>query len=463
MTYFSIDDMPEGATARLFVEVQLGYDFPPDKAVSVTRTPGGFRYVSDFGGETFADMTVQPNPGHQGLNAHVRAACGAPYAIASRDSAQVIRDAFRAHRAAGYPAAAALIRARTAVVWHWQCRKALAAAESEVARQRAIDGRRFAPGLVKAEADLKEARAAERRAAAMVRTYTGRTGPGKRGLILSTAGGPALTQGDGAAYKCGGYLVRWIEAPESRGLRFVGLQDDAARKADMRLDATGYYLDNDGGETVSGVVYQLPARKGRTRFLAGYADPHNCDKEGRGPACLAVEMFESEDVTPGPVTYRTWTPAGYTSRKVWKTRHEKQEDGTQDALRAAVGAAAAIAESMAEAEREYQEAYTAGRKARDKAAEARKAGLAWVESMRDLRTAWAARLGEVRTRRFAGGEVRTVYRGLRAAVAAVRADCESYLEARKEARDAIDDSRPGRYRGESVLDGWKCGYADGGE
>lgn len=463
MTYFPIDQLPEGATVRLFVEVQNAYDFPPDQAVTVTRTPEGFRYESGPGGETFADMTVQPNPGHQGMNAHVRAACGAPYAIASRDRAEVVRDAFRAHRAAGYPAAAALIRARTAIVWHWQCRKALAAAESEVARQRDIDGRRFAPGLVAAEAAAKEARTAERRAAAMVRTYATPRGPGKRGLILSTEGGPALSQGDGAAHKVGGYLVRWIEAPESRGLRFVGLQDDAARKADMRFDVTGYYLDEHGCETVSGVVYQLPARKGRTRFLAGYADPHNCDKHGRGPACLAVEMFESVDVTPGPVTYRTWTPAGYKSRTVWQSREEKQKEGTQDALRAAVGAAAAIAESMAEAEREYQEAYRAGRDARDKAAEARKAGLAWVESLRDLRAAWAARLGEVRTRRFAGGEVQTVYRDLRAAVRDVRAACESYLEARKEARDAIDGSRPRRYQGESVLDGWKCGYADGGE
>ena len=85
--------------------------------------------------------------------------------------------------------------------------------------------------------------------------------------------------------------LTWIENPESVGLRFVGLAHDAAPSnyaySRPAVDHIGWYLDDNGfGETVSGVVYQLPAKNGLPRYIVGYADPWNCDKYGEGPACL---------------------------------------------------------------------------------------------------------------------------------------------------------------------------------
>lgn len=109
---------------------------------------------------------------------------------------------------------------------------------------------------------------------------------------------------------------RWIEAA-SAGLRFVGYADELATRG---IQHKGWYTDEDGiGDTLRGVVYALPARKGQRVFAYGYADPCN-----EGCAYL-----------------------------VFDTRYNDDETG-------AAYAADRIAEKHAEREREYNEAWRAG-------------------------------------------------------------------------------------------------------
>ncbi len=85
--------------------------------------------------------------------------------------------------------------------------------------------------------------------------------------------------------------MRWIENPSECGLRFVGYADDLTR-----LNHTGWYTDESQCQTVRGIVYQLPARKGSPLFVCGYADPDN-GTEGRewsNPAALSMDVIHGE-------------------------------------------------------------------------------------------------------------------------------------------------------------------------
>jgi hypothetical protein len=145
------------------------------------------------------------------------------------------------------------------------------------------------------------------------------------------ASSPTVSYGPATAVH-GERHCRYIENVAD-GLRFVGHADDIAGRA---VDHNGWYLSDDNwtGESVRGAVWQLPARNGRPRFVAGYADPYNGNAESDGAACLSFdEIFEGE---PGDGLPR-------------------HNDGAREAAIRADG----IAESMAESEREYQAASSA--------------------------------------------------------------------------------------------------------
>lgn len=246
---------------------------------------------------------------------------------------------------------------------------------------------------------------------------------------------------DGATFAAYGETAcRWIENPESKGLRLAGLAHDVHPRA---VRHTGWYTDDDGhGDSVSGVVYQLPARRGRVRFLAGYADPWNTDKDGVGPALLSLEVYESAN-------------PGY---------FEETSDAAHDAARAADG----MAESMAENEREYRAANDAGRDARAKAGEALEACRAWVAELRDVRAMFSERhsLG------VATPTARALWaKHIRTGIKDARRACVVYLETRDAAR-ALRDDAPGpphpNHAGtdygkqkQAVCDAWADGYAEG--
>ncbi len=90
----------------------------------------------------------------------------------------------------------------------------------------------------------------------------------------------------GGTFEQGSESLFWCERP-SNHLRLVGFADEIARS----INHTGWYTDDDGDrETMRGVVYQLPARNGQTRFMYGYADPNN-----DGPACLSLTIATDKE------------------------------------------------------------------------------------------------------------------------------------------------------------------------
>ena len=132
----------------------------------------------------------------------------------------------------------------------------------------------------------------------------------------------------------------YVENPESFGLRLVGrVQADTPRGDvwDKRGDS-GLY-DNphvesfkEGSGLIYGLVYQLPARKGRSRFVAAYQN--GCNDSG-----ALIDFGTVYTSEPGG----TWGSA-------------QDDDAARDAARAADH----MAEKEAESEREYQTAWRAG-------------------------------------------------------------------------------------------------------
>jgi hypothetical protein len=89
----------------------------------------------------------------------------------------------------------------------------------------------------------------------------------------------------GTDFKVGRDSVFWCECPDDY-LRRVGYADEC-----LSMRHTGWYLEDDwSGELARGVVFQLPAAKGKPRFLSGIADPHN-----DGPAILSLEVFDEKE------------------------------------------------------------------------------------------------------------------------------------------------------------------------
>lgn len=212
-----------------------------------------------------------------------------------------------------------------------------------------------------------------------------------------------------------GETMLWIENPAAVGLRFCGLAHDLTR-----LDHTGWFMSEDGwtGETCCGVVYQLPARNGLTRFLAGYADPYQSAKDGSGPACLSLEAIESE------------------------THAAESDCGTEDAMRQAARNADWCAEKRAEESREHDSAWRAGGVARDMAREAYEAGLVWLKSFRQIQVVFNERW---QAQRQDSVPIELTREWFRQAVRSCRDHRESYVSLRESARDYRNENRPFAY------------------
>ena len=153
----------------------------------------------------------------------------------------------------------------------------------------------------------------------------------------------------------------------------------------VRLRHTGWYIDDMQCHTVCGVVFQISAKHGESRFLAAMADPFN-----DGAARVDVSTV-------------------------------------YDCERSAAYMADGMAESYAEQEREYQESWRAGRDARDAANEATQAAREFVQAVRALCDTYKAR--------HACG--RRAVRALIAAVKQSRRTMDAARETAREMRDAI--------------------------
>ena len=195
--------------------------------------------------------------------------------------------------------------------------------------------------------------------------------------------------------------LRWSDDPRAVGLRFVGFADDIAGRA---IEHRGWFTDCDGcGEVLRGAVYQLPGRKGRTRYLAAYRE----GSEGK----------------------RGWTDMGYDGAAAIACREvfeaERGDSDAPEAAREAARRADSIAETVARDQREYNDAWQAARRWSDLAddiAEIRAQARQLVADMR------AAIKSGVTAAPSICAALRTALRGLIKGAAELKAERESLAD-----------------------------------
>jgi hypothetical protein len=214
---------------------------------------------------------------------------------------------------------------------------------------------------------------------------------------------------------------RWISSPDSVGLRLVGVSGDLLKGRDV---ATGYYLDANCDETVKGVVYQLPSRGGVVRYLAGYADPWNCDDDGTGPAWLESAVYS------GPASDSTWD--------------------TPDAQDTAARAADHIAERMADDSREHDNAHHAGQTARAATLRTLAAAKGYTQAVR-------ATFAVFKHRRALGKDAALLFR---AQIEQARDRCDELRTAREESHVELNDAPDPKHDAALALS-WRDGYGAG--
>lgn len=218
----------------------------------------------------------------------------------------------------------------------------------------------------------------------------------------------------GAAARRGERLAH-VSDPEAFGLRHVGnveAESHGGRNAFSNRDSCGWYTDphgdvfKDGTGLVWGVVYQLPAHKGRARFVAGY----QFGGVDGGPTLDLGNVYTSESM-----------------------RGEECAPQDHDDARDAARAADSMAERAAESEREYQTAWALGnvyREALDDAREARQEALEAIGQFKAARSALAT--GDAMPGKPEGATPESRYGRL---CALIRSDVSDLLERIRDARD----------------------------
>ncbi len=143
---------------------------------------------------------------------------------------------------------------------------------------------------------------------------------------------------DSPSYAKRAERLAFVQDIDGAGLRLVGkveAESHGGRRCWTERDSCGWYSDNDQIETIYGVVYQLPGRDGKARFVAGYASADDCD----GLPTIEFGAIYSEDM-----------------RGDFYNESAQELEAARDAARAADS----MAQHAAESEREYKAASSAG-------------------------------------------------------------------------------------------------------
>lgn len=156
---------------------------------------------------------------------------------------------------------------------------------------------------------------------------------------------PAFGTADESGY-------RWTENPEAAGLRLVGrVEADCGGRNGIwdKRESSGWYADEYQDGLCFGLVYQLPGRKGESRFVAGYAF-----SESDG-VCIDLSRVYTEPAAWFEPVHKSAT--GFTMGGYWTWQDNPRE---MDAARDAAFSADSMARIAAESEREYRIAWRAG-------------------------------------------------------------------------------------------------------
>lgn len=232
-------------------------------------------------------------------------------------------------RPAPLPAREALAKARGLLDALPGLKAAEEAARAALDAQRAIDGRRYAPGMEKAAKAARAGRAFLYSGPVWARPYVG-TWQSEKGLFYAD---------DATAL-----FRNVIAAHELQSGREV---------------ARGYYTSPHGDDSNLCVAYvvQLPSRKGRARFAPGYSFSDS-DNDGKGITVDLSRIEESDFVAERENARRQIGKAYWT--QAMEAPGYWAEAAHESARKEAARAAQDLAERAAEEEREYQTAWAAG-------------------------------------------------------------------------------------------------------
>lgn len=179
--------------------------------------------------------------------------------------------------------------------------------------------------------------------------------------------------------------ARWIETPSEMGLRFVGYCDQIRDS----IGHTGWFTDPYQDSKIRGVVYQLPGRDGKARFVAGHdnADHGAADCDGAAYVDFS-RIYESDFVSEMHDALRTIGKA-YQSEDMKRPGYWA-ESAHDTAKKEAARAADSFAEKQAEKEREYQTAWQAGSTYSECVSELAENRKTILSTIRDIKGACAA-------------------------------------------------------------------------
>lgn len=150
---------------------------------------------------------------------------------------------------------------------------------------------------------------------------------------------------------------QWIERPADIGLRFVGYAD----KVRPSIKHSGWYSDNDQRSLIRGVVYQLPGRDGKARYVAGHDNQDKRAADAGGPALIDWSQIHESDFVDEMNRALAGIGKTYQSAAMRKPGYWAQA-AHETASREAAYAADQLAEGAAEEEREYNAAWQAGQR-----------------------------------------------------------------------------------------------------
>lgn len=295
-----------------------------------------------------------------------------------------LQNAFRSARRprggiAIIPAQRALANARANLALMAEAQDRKAAAEAQMNEARAIDSRRYAPGM-------ESARDAQARAD---REWT-------RAYRLLNSGRSIRGDKMRAGHDSDKPGSVYVENPESYGFRLVGrVAADTPRGEvwDKRGDS-GWFDNTLQDSLIYGLVYQLPARDGCARFVPAYADSDNPDSALIDFASMETGTRDENDSYGGARDNAT----------------------ARDVARWADN----MAQRVAEESREYDSAW--------------QAGSAWAQAAEEMRDARQAVLVILKERRAAINDSRLSDSGYFALCDAIRARVSDLLSDISDAR-----------------------------
>lgn len=135
-------------------------------------------------------------------------------------------------------------------------------------------------------------------------------GAASEATMLRDERGPRLNYGDGLG----------VDIDPLRPFRFLGWADEVCRS----IQHTGWFADGEGFDQFRGVVFQIPARRGQSRYLAG-AEWGKPTRRDFGSGAGWVDCSEIYD-TPEDAAHAADDLARIAAESAWEEWYEQEHE-----------------------------------------------------------------------------------------------------------------------------------------